>query len=132
MADIDLTLMSFCKGEEVGDAKEIVARITEAKVKDKRLIAPKFTEGPRSYYENLGRNLPKEEIMTVLSTVDIDCLFDELSRRFTNLNVMWEDIRSIVMDEAPTYATPDHLEEVRKDFKQAISLKERFREIANK
>lgn len=123
MADIDLTYMFIAN-----DGKK---EAHTPKVHDVKEIEPQFTDGVKEFYVNMGKNLPEREITALLSETPIDYIFDELSRRFKALNKMWEDMRAIVLNTEPTYVTPEHVEELREDFKRAEALKERFKEIVN-
>ena len=121
MSDIDLTFLEISNREEV----------REPEIFNTSEIEPQFTDGVKEYYVNLGANLPENEVRAILQGMNIDYIFDELSSRFGALNKMWADIRAVVLNAKPTYVTPEHIEEIRADFRQAEALKARFKEIVN-
>ena len=130
MAEIDLTFIELANAnyeQRMDKAK----RATEAKVKDKKVIQPQFTEGVREYYENLGKNLPKQELSTMLSTIKVDYLFDELRRRFEGLNSVIEGVTAVVLNTEPVDVSPARIEALRADFKRAEELKEELKKIIN-
>ena len=131
MAEIDLTFINLCNGQEVSEVKVSNPRATEAKVKDKKLIAPQFTKGAEELYENLGKKTTPEERAALLGGMETDDLFDELRRRFENLNVIIEGITSIVLCQKPVNVSPERIESLRADFQQAESIREQFKEFAN-
>lgn len=126
MADIDLTFVELVNEEGTHEVE-----VSEKKVIDKKGIEPQFTEGVKKFYVDMGKNMPEDELRAFLSETNIDYIFDELSRRFKALNKTWEDMRAIFYNTEPTYVTPEHVEELREDFKRAEALKERFKEIVN-
>jgi|GEM_PF-4659405 len=130
MAEIDLTFIELANAnyeQRMDKAK----RATEAKVKDKKVIQPQFTEGVQEYYENLGKNLPKQELSTMLSTIKVDYLFDELRRRFEGLNSVIEGVTAVVLNTEPVDVSPARIEALRADFKRAEELKEELKKIIN-
>ena len=131
MAEIDLTYVELVNmnEEEHTHKAEKPERATEAKVKDKRLIAPQYTEGVREYYENLGKNLPQQELLSMLANIKIDYLFDELRRRFGELNGIIEGVTAIVLNTDPVDVSPERIEELRHDFKRAEKLKNDLKNI---
>ena len=131
MAEIDLTYVELVNmnEEEHTHKMDEAKRATEAKVKDKRIIAPQYTEGVREYYENLGKNLPKQELSSMLANIKIDYLFDELRRRFGELNGIIEGVTAIVLNTDPVDVSPERIEELRHDFKRAEKLKNDLKNI---
>ena len=122
MADIDLTFIELINENETESTPAI----------DAKKIEPQFTEGVKEFYVNLGKTTPKAEKMALLEGVETDFLFDELRRRFTDLNLIIEGITSIVLNSEPVDVSPQRIEALRRDFKQAEKLRDKFKEIINK
>ena len=123
MSNIDLTYMYIANGEEM------TAPFEESKVHDKKEIEPQFTDGVKEFYTNMGKNLPEREIMALLSETPIDYIFDELKRRFDGLNKVIEGVTAIVLNTEPVDVSPERIEGLRADFKQAELLKKNLEEI---
>ena len=55
-------------------------------VKEIKNIREPFTKGVAEFYINLGKNSADNEISTMLKSVKVDLLFDELARRYTSMS----------------------------------------------
>ena len=122
MADIDLTFIELISENEPESIPVI----------DEKKIEPQFTEGVKEFYVNLGKTTPKAEKMALLEGIETDFLFDELRRRFSDLNRIIEGVTSIVFNAEPVDVIPQRIESLRRDFKQAEKIRDKFKEIVNK
>lgn len=122
MADIDLTFIELISENEPESIPVV----------DEKKIEPQFTEGVKEFYVNLGKTTPKAEKMALLEGIETDFLFDELRRRFSDLNRIIEGVTSIVLNAEPVDVSPQRIESLRKDFKQAEKIRDKFKEIVNR
>ena len=122
MADIDLTFVEIANEESEKKA-------SKPTVHDEKEIAPRFTEGVKAFYFELGKNTPTDEKMALLEGMETDFIFDELKRRFKDLNRIIEGITSIVTNTEPIDVSPERIEALRADFKEAERIKKEFKEI---
>ena len=123
MAEIDLTFIELLNEEEETKEPEVVI--------DKKKIEPRFTEGVKEFYINLGKNMPNDEKEAMLEEIEIDYLFNELRRRFEGLSRVIEGVTAVVLDTDPVDVNPERIEALRADFKRAEKLKDRLKEIIN-
>ena len=122
MADIDLTFVEIANEE---------SEKKKPTVHDEKEIAPRFTEGVKAFYFELGKNTPTEEKMALLEGMETDFIFDELKRRFMDLNRIIEGVASIVTNSEVIDVSPERIESLRADFKEAERVKKEFKEIIN-
>lgn len=123
MADIDLTFVEIANEESEKKSKPTVH--------DEKEIAPRFTEGVKAFYFDLGKNTPAEEKMALLEGMETDFIFDELKRRFMDLNRIIQGVVSVLSNTGPVDVSPERIDSLRADFKEAERMKKEFKEIIN-
>ena len=94
---------------------------TEAKVKNKRQIAPQFTAGVAEYWVNLGKNSEDKEIETILKGVRTDFLFNELARRHEKMADTLNSVLNVTGVEGQVEKCPDIIHELHRYFKDMES-----------
>ena len=99
-------------------------------VEGKKIYNPSVAQLLAAGYLPIYETTP-EERAALLGGMETDDLFDELRRRFENLNAIIEGITSIVLCQKPVNVSPERIESLRADFQQAESIREQFKEFAN-
>lgn len=122
MADIDLTFVEIANEESEKKA-------SKPTVHDEKEIAPRFTEGVKAFYFELGKSTPPEEKMALLEGMETDFIFDELMRRFKDLNRIIQGVVSVLSNTEPVDVSPERIEALRADFKEGERIKNKFKEI---